>query len=132
MDNGPVLSRIYNLTKGKGTKGHLEAWNRVFQPRDGNVLKLQPNTKVDALLDELSDREIEALDKSFEKVKHVKGKIADWAHKHFPEWDDPKSSSKAIDFAKVLRLEGLTNDEVSRVVAEIESVHSAKRALKAA
>jgi hypothetical protein len=132
MDNGPVLSRIYNLMRGQETGKCAEAWSKVFQPLEKNSMKLQPDVNVEKLVDHLSDREIDALNHAYEKVQRVKGKIGDWAHKEFPEWEDPKSSSKPIDFALVLKNQGLSAEEVASVVAEIEQVQSAKRALKVA
>jgi len=132
MDNGPVLSRIYNLVNGTAKGADMQAWNQVFKVREANAIKVRPDANVEILLDYLSDREIEALDHAFQKVKKVKGKIADWAHKEFPEWEDPNSSSKPIDFSTVLLKEGLSATQVTAIVTEIESVQSAKRALKAA
>jgi len=131
MDNGPVLCRIYNLVKGNARGADMQAWDHVFQAREANAIRIRPEANVEALLDYLSDREIDALDSAFQKVKKVKGKIADWAHKEFPEWENPESASKPIDFKTVLLKEGLSDREATAIVTEIESVQSAKRARSA-
>jgi len=132
MDNGPVLTRIYNLTKGVVSGKDMIAWDRVFQRRTEKSIKLQPDVEVDPLLDFLSDREIETLDRAYKRVKNVKGKLADWAHITFPEWKNPKSSSLPIDFAEILSLEGFSEMQIKEIEAEISSSQSAKRALQAA
>jgi antitoxin SocA-like protein len=132
MDNGPVLSCIYNLMNGKGPKAHRLEWEKVFEDRQENLIKVRSAVDLTSLLDALSDREIASLDAARVKVSGVKEKIADWAHKEFPEWENPKSSSKPIDFERVLSVAGHSANEIEGIVAEVTAIQSAKRALKAA
>lgn len=132
MDNGPVLTRIYDLTKGRANGPDMVAWDRIFQRETGRTIKLHPNVDVESLLDFLSDRELETLDRAYKRVRAVQGRLSDWAHTAFPEWKNPNSSSLPIDFAEILSLEGFSGAQIKEIEAEVDSSQSAKRALKAA
>lgn len=129
MRNGPVLSKIYDLMCGRVVGPHMEAWNSVFRPRDGNTISLK-TTQID--LGPLSQREIEALDIAFKKFRKVPvGRLVEFLHKTLPEWTDPGDSSKPIDPKEILFDAGLSPDEVAEIEEELAFFGAAKKALQA-
>ena len=46
--------------------------------------------------------------------------VSAWMHKFFPEWEDPKGSSKRIEPKTVLRLlTPLTDEQISAIEEEV-------------
>jgi uncharacterized phage-associated protein len=128
MKNGPVLSRIYDLMCGRVFGSDMEAWDEVFNPRDGNIISLKIE---DVDLGSLSEREMELLEKAFKKFKNVPaGQLVAFLHKVLPEWKDPGNSSVPIDPRDILFQSGLTEQEVNEIEQELDLVQSAKVALQ--
>jgi hypothetical protein len=137
MNNGPVLSRIYDLACGKNTKGlrgcvdntkDLEVWHKFFHPRDKNAISM----KIPFKNDYLSERELDELHVAFQKIRSMRlSQLIKWVHT-FPEWDHPKGSSKPIDPRKILQSRGLSQREIFSVEADLRSVQSARKSLQAA
>ena len=130
MKNGPVLSRVYDLMCGKISGPHMTVWESTFNPRDGNRISLR---RRDADLGPLSERETLALERAFKKFRHVPaGKLIEFLHRTLPEWKDPGDSSAPIDPREILFNNGLTEEDVAEIEEELDSIHSAKRALQSA
>jgi hypothetical protein len=128
MKNGPILSRIYNLMCGRIFGADMETWNAVFNPREGNIISLKGK---DVDLGALSKRELEILEKAFNKFKNVPvGKLVEFLHKVLPEWKDPGNSSAPIDPRDILFHAGLTEEEVAEIEQELDMIQSAKVALQ--
>ena len=116
LPEGPIVSTAYDLMKGEGPEGLQAKWFCFIQPRQGNMiaLKQMPDTGF------LSDAEKETLGASFRKILPMSN-VSAWMHKFFPEWEDPKGSSKRIDPKTVLKLvTPLTDDEISAIDEEVE------------
>ena len=122
MDKGPVLSRTYNLFKGKDSEYQAQ-WNAAFTERLDN--SIYPNGAVD--LELLSEREMEALETARIQINSLApGAVADWLHRICPEWQDPQGSSIPIDPDTILRKAGKTENELRIMDASNEAFRYAK------
>ncbi|TAM82045.1 MAG: DUF4065 domain-containing protein [Acidobacteria bacterium] len=117
LAKGPIVSRIYDLLKGKGAENDLIEWNDVIL-RKGNKITLRKRAYTGAL----SQRELEALDEAAETINGIKGSIADWLHKNCPEWQDPHGSSKPIDPSQILRVAKKSEEHIRRVEEDNEEI----------
>jgi uncharacterized phage-associated protein len=128
MDNGPVLSAVYDLIKGKGSAELQQIWGEYVGERVGNnvTLKKMPDESY------LSDREIELLKGVFDKIMPMSARdLIRWLHK-LPEWEHPKGSSKRIDPRKILKFStNLTEAQIEAIDEEIAGVNFARRLLHA-
>lgn len=134
MPKGIVLSRTYDLMKGEIPRANSDMvkWSKHFSQREGNRIRLQSEPDYDFL----SEREREALDKGFEYITTLIRKhklIADVLHAQWPEWKNPEgtgSGSIPIDPKEILAQVIEDEDEIERIVSEIQAVQSAKAALQ--
>lgn len=119
MDHGPVNSLTYDYVGGNIES---DEWSDLITDRAGHVVELaRPITDDDT--EELSDAELEALDKVwFEFGNMTKYQIRDWTHKNCPEWEDPNGSSSPIPIDRTLRFLGVDNadDYAKRAEAQRE------------
>jgi len=114
LPEGPIVSTAYDLMKGIGPKNLQERWFCFVQPRQGNTiaLKQMPDTAF------LSQAEKETLEASFRKISSMSN-VSAWMHT-FPEWENPKGSSKRIEPKTVLRLlTPLTDEQISAIEEEV-------------
>ncbi|MDB6119602.1 MAG: hypothetical protein JWO08_3383, partial [Verrucomicrobiaceae bacterium] len=104
MQYGPVLSTIYDLTKGKGGRRDRQAWSPFINDRDSDTnsvsLKQDPGTE------QLSPAEIRILECIFAEFRDFNWKqMRDYCHStvRFPEYDDTVgTSSRPIEPCKLL------------------------------
>lgn len=129
MNNGPVLSHLYNLIKGTVRGKDQAEWDAFFTRRDGNhIIRLIQEPEIGYL----SEREIEALEVANREIKAVPTgtrNLARWMHSNCPEWEDPKGSSIPIDPSTILRKSGKTEDEIQRIEEENDALRFAKTIL---
>lgn len=112
MENGPVLSKTYDLMKGAALEDRAYWEQYVSDARKGEseiMLKQQAGT------DQLSKSELDTL----EAIDHRFGKFS-WkelvAFCHtLPEWKDPGKSSNLIFIEKVLEAIGKSKEEISEI-----------------
>jgi uncharacterized phage-associated protein len=121
MNAGPVVSQTYDLLKGSTAADptHLLKWATFISPRHGNSVTLLALPEMGYL----SEKEIEVLKESQSVISKVKTKLSDWSHAVFPEWKDPKGGSEDIDPKDILRSENKSEDEISEIEGEINSVN---------
>lgn len=101
MEQGPVLSRVYDCIKGEC--GELPTWERFFVSEGIDVRMKEPPG-----LGELSRLEIETLQRvARERADKDEWQIVGETHL-FPEWveNNPGKSSKAIPFERILAAVG--------------------------
>jgi uncharacterized phage-associated protein len=116
MEHGPVLSTIYDLTKGSALP-HRDYWARFISDADPDTNEI--HLKATAECDHLSKSDIEILNAVFEQFKDFSWrKMREYCHA-LPEWEDPGSSSKSIDFEEILRSVGKGENEI----LEIQNTH---------
>ena len=125
MDNGPVLSKLYDLIMGKYRKGDAQSlWNSRFI-RDGYNL-IAAIEKIPH--SELSSFEMQTLDQIYNHFeKYSLGQLIDYVHK-FPEWKDPSGSSIPIMPQEILESVGRTNEEIEWILAETNAFEEEEQA----
>jgi hypothetical protein len=128
LQHGPILSRIYDLIRGRIFGPEMEIWQGVFNPRKGDMVSLRGGIRLDTR--PLSRREKHALDESFARIQPLSiGQVIDLVHK-FPEWKDPGSSSLPIDPKTIFYHENFGENAVKEIEEDLEAFQAAKLALQ--
>jgi len=128
MDNGPVVSRIYDLIREEPPPGTNPIWRHyISAPQDYEVaLVAVPET------DELSRAEEALIEEIFAKF----GKMTRWdlvqVSHEFPEWQDPNGSAIPIQYRDILRAGNKTETEIAAVEADLESLATTEALLQPA
>ncbi|MGO9318348.1 MAG: Panacea domain-containing protein [Terracidiphilus sp.] len=122
LEKGPVVSRIYDLLKGKGTEENLIKWNNFIQREHPYtiVVRKSPNKGL------LSKRERDILEESRKTISAIRGSIPIWLHKHCPEWSDPGKSSSPIDPSNILRIAKKSEEEIRQLEEANQEIHFLK------
>lgn len=122
MENGPIVSRIYDLIRGKVAGPEMDAWRSVFNPRAGDVVSI----KGEVNLKSLSKREKEQLLKAVSLVEgKTIGQLIDYMHA-LPEWKDPGKSSLPIEPKLIFYHENLGEQAVDEIERDVEGFMAAK------
>jgi hypothetical protein len=125
MKNGPNVSETYDLidNSSHANQDNLKKWKQFFA-RGGEKNRTmtiigEPN------LDCLSGRETQLLDESYQVIAGVRGRLDDWSHGFFPEWEEPVgfSGSTTIDPKRILEIEKKSPKEIEEIEEEIDSVN---------
>jgi uncharacterized phage-associated protein len=128
MDNGPVVSRIYDLIREEPAPGTDPIWRHYISgPQEYEVaLFAEPET------DELSRAEEALIEEIFAKF----GKMTRWdlvrVSHELPEWQDPNGSAIPIQYRDILRAGNKTESEIAAVEAELEALATAEAMLQPA
>ncbi|MCL1908866.1 MAG: Panacea domain-containing protein [Holophagaceae bacterium] len=121
MDRGPVLSKTYNLMKGK-TKS--DDWSSYLSPIKDNeislVAELGALVGVNFLkLGKLSKTDIKVLDEIYSKYEDKdQFDLSELTH-DFPEWQDPHGSSIPIQLRTILKAVGKEPELIEQIVEEL-------------
>lgn len=100
MAKGPVLSEVLDLVRERATS---EAWSSRFD-KGGEPYEIKLRDAAQPPPKTLSKYECRVLGEVFQKYGQVdKWDLVEWLHDNIPEWDDPGSSSLAIDFEEMIR-----------------------------
>lgn len=124
MKHGPVLSKVYDLTKGtiKGS-GY---WNQYIK-KTGERLTLHDTVPED----EFSDREAQLIEEIAKKYIGVgKWELRDFTHT-LKEWSDPGTSRRPIYVEQILLAGNVTWDEIKEIDESTTDLLFLKRVLKA-
>jgi hypothetical protein len=127
MNNGPVLSRLYDLIMGRYREEEEQSlWNSRFT-RDGyNLIAVTDRIPQG----ELSAFEMQILDQVYDKYKDVKvGEMIKYVHDNCPEWKFPDGSSIPIQPNEILESIGKSSEEIDWIIAETRAFEEEKRAL---
>lgn len=126
MDNGPVVSRIFNLIRDEPAPGADPIWRQyISAPSNYEVaLTCDPET------DELSRAEESLIEEVFSRY----GKLSRWdlvnlSH-DLPEWQDPHGSAIPIQYRDILRAGEKTESEIAAVESELEALAAAESMLQ--
>jgi hypothetical protein len=117
LDFGPVTSHTLNLINGMVSD---DVWSRYMGPRDNVFVAASSQPSDDSDLDHLSKAERRVLANVWSEFADMdRFDLAEWTHKHIPEWEDPRGSMKPISHEIVFKFLGKTNasdleDEVHR------------------
>lgn len=112
MPYGPILSTIYDLTKGD-CPDLREHWDKFISDADVETnrifLKENPGT------DELSKAELGILESVFNKYRNYTwNQMKDFCHE-LPEYEDVGRGSKRISFERILSALGRNETEIQEV-----------------
>jgi uncharacterized phage-associated protein len=126
MDNGPVVSRIYELIREEPPVGADPIWRHyISAPCEYEVdLIAEPETE------ELSQAEEALIDEVFAKF----GSLSRWdlvkiSH-DLPEWQDPNGGAIPIQYRDILRAGNKTDGEIAAVEAELEALAATEAMLQ--
>ncbi len=119
MDNGPVLSNIYDLIMGRYDDETIQQyWENHFVKHGYDLVSINGDKIFD---DELSRREEELID-SIDSQFHDKDYkyMIRYVHlkKLFPEWQDPQGSSIPLYKKDLLKSIGRTDEEIDEILEE--------------
>lgn len=126
MDHGPVVSNIYNLIlTDEETKPF---WSRYITPPLGEYeVALRDGGEVPE--DQLSRAEEKLLLEIFGTYgTWNRWKLRDFTHS-LPEWRDPKGSSIPIEIGEILTAQGVSEDEIRGIGADMKAADAADRVL---
>jgi uncharacterized phage-associated protein len=117
MPHGPVNSTTLRLANGE-----LEdaGWSEFIEDRANHELAVTDAGRT-CEWDELSDAEVQCLDKVWQDFGHMdKYVLRDWTHdpKNVPEWEDPDGSSSPIPVRRILQNLGVENPDAHSSVIE--------------
>lgn len=126
LEKGPIVSGIYDLLKGRGTQKDLIKWNDAIQ-RAQNTVSVRKQSSQGLL----SEREKQALEESRRTINGIRGSVADWLHKHCPEWSDPGRSSRPIDPSTILRIAKKSEEEIRSLEEANEEIRILRRLVAA-
>ncbi|MBA7533138.1 hypothetical protein ES705_25373 [subsurface metagenome] len=116
LDNGIVLSNLYDLIKDEGIHENQCLWNTYFITEGYNLKSIIKNNLPE---DELSDREKGLLKEIFKKYKPYDWKyLAYTVHHNLPEWKDPHGSSIPLSVNEILEEIGRTQKEIQDIEKE--------------
>ena len=121
MDNGPVLSRTYELLCGTCyDKNGAREWEKWISRRDQHDIKLQREVS-EKMLDHLSRANLEILNDIWEQFGGKnQWELSDYTHKHCSEWRDPKHSSIPIRYEEILLALGKSKSIARNIAEEIQ------------
>lgn len=118
MDNGLVVSRIYDLIREEPAPGTDAIWRRYISAPQGWEVELRAEPETD----ELSPAEESLIEQVFNKY----GRMGRWelvrlSHE-LPEWQDPNGSAIPVEYRDILRAANKTESEIAAIEAELESL----------
>ena len=118
MDRGPVLSRVLDLATDGEDPGTPSIWaSRITEPSNYEV-----QLKGEAECDELSDAEVQLLEKIFaEHGRKSRWDLVKLTHT-LPEWIDPHGSAIAITYRDILKAGGKSDLEIAAVEDELDEL----------
>lgn len=126
MDNGPVVSRIYDLVRSEPAPGTHPIWSRhISAPCNYQV----------SLIAELETEELSRAEELLiEEIFARFGKMGRWelvnlSHE-LPEWQDPRGSAIAIEYRDILRAGNKTESEIAAIEAELDALAVAEAMLQ--
>ena len=118
MDRGPVLSRVLDLATDGEDPGTPSIWAlSITEPSNYEV-----ELKAEAGDDELSEAEIQVLDKVFaEHGTKSRWDLVKLTHT-LPEWIDPHGSAIAITYRDILKAGGKSELEIAAVEDDLDEL----------
>jgi len=127
MNNGPVLSRLYDLIMGRYRKEEVQnLWNSRFTKDGYNLVAITDRIPQG----ELSAFEMQILDQIYDQFKDIKvGEMIKYVHDNCPEWKFPDGSSIPIQPNEILESIGKSPEEINWILAETQAFEEEERAL---
>ena len=118
MDNGPVVSRIYDLIREEPDPGSRAFWRTyISEPQHYEVALIK-----DPGNSELSRAEESLIQEIFVDYGYrSRWELRDYSHT-LPEWSNPNGSTIPISFRDILKAGDKTEAEIAGIVSEIENL----------
>ena len=127
MDNGPVLSKLYDLIMGKYRNDIQNLWNSRFIRDEYNLIAATDRIPQS----ELSAFERQVLDQIYEKFENYKlGQMIEYVHNNCPEWKNPEGSSIPIEPNEILASIGRTPEEIDWILTETKAFEEEEQAFR--
>lgn len=128
MDNGPVVSRIYDLIREEPPPGTDPVWRHFISAPSNYEVSLTAEPEID----ELSPAEETLIEEIFAQYgKLSRWNLVDLSH-DLAEWQDPKGSAIPIEYRDILRAGKKTESEIAAVESELEALAAAEAMLQPA
>jgi uncharacterized phage-associated protein len=128
MDNGPVVSRIYDLIREEPPPGTDPVWRHFISPPGNYEVSLTAEPEID----ELSPAEESLIEEIFAQYgKLSRWNLVDLSH-GLAEWQDPKGSAIPIEYRDILRAGKKTESEIAAVESELEALAAVEAMLQPA
>lgn len=105
MQKGPMLSGLYDLLRRSPKLGDAKAqaeWDSAIS-KNGNMISVRPGKQINTEC--LSPLEEKILREKIDQIMDLDSKgvnIAQWMHKHCPEWEEVGAGSKPLPVKRVL------------------------------
>lgn len=120
MDDGPVLSTLYDLIKGNAKKEYQQIWDTYFSTVRKNEGFLLAKI-IDISDDKIPLYAFDILDSVGTKFKDFRfGQMINYVHNNCPEWKPPNGSSIKIEKATILEKLGRTQEQIDDILEEDE------------
>jgi len=117
MENGPVLSGVYDLIRRKLENRDQEYWNEHISEVKEYMVELSK----DAEKDELSQREKTLLiETDIEFKNYDEWEMVRYCHKHLEEWKNPGKTSIPIEVIEILKALNKSSEEIETIEKELE------------
>jgi uncharacterized phage-associated protein len=116
MKHGPVLSRLYDLIKGKcQDKNTQNYWDTRFTT-DGQDLMANFDQYPDGNLSIADEEILDMIDGKFHHKSY--GQMIDYVHENCKEWHNPGNTSVSLKIEDILAAIGKTQEEIDWILEE--------------
>lgn len=114
MDNGPVLTKLYDLIKGTAPTDEQNKWNSFYAKEDYDLICINKEI-TDGELCEFEESVIDEIDQKYHN--YTFGQMIDEVHKKeiCPEWIDPHGSSIYISNSDILKKMGFSEKTILEI-----------------
>jgi uncharacterized phage-associated protein len=117
LDNGPVVSRIYDLIRNEPLPGSFRIWRKFISDPENYEVRLVG----DPGSGELSRPEQELIDEVFaQHGRQNRWRVVDYT-RSLPEWTHPDGGALPIEYRDILKAAHKTEKEISAVEGALES-----------
>ena len=118
MPHGPVLSHTYDLKGAAGPESG--GWARYVRRVNQYAVTLADGITEETFLGKLSQAERWIIDDVWERYGHMdQWELRDFTHT-FPEWKDPRGSSRPIERLTLFKALGMTDEQAQSLVESCE------------
>jgi|688.fasta_scaffold277955_1 uncharacterized phage-associated protein len=119
LKHGPILSFVLDLIDEGVPPNSESIWCQHISPPSSYEIKLIKET----LTTKLSRAEKNLIGRVFEQYGHLgHWELVELLHRILPEWKNPASSRYTITYHEILKFEGWSDEEISSVDDDFESV----------
>ncbi len=123
MDNGPVLSKTYNLMNGRTADISHDGWNSWLSTTQNHKIRLLKEIDTEDSFDELSRAEMKVLDETYDQYgTRDRWELCNETH-DFGEWQNPNGSSIPIQMEDIFIAQGRDREIAKELTANLVAMH---------